>query len=354
VKPQWAVDRGQYSDWTFKENIMRSCRYSAFLSALCLLGVSAVGAAEPGKVLRAGMIGLDTSHAPAYVKALNDPKTPAELAGVRVVAAFPGGTRDNPSSWDRVGKYTEQIRGMGVEIVPSIDALLKKVDVVFLESVDGRPHLEQARPVILAGKPLFVDKPCAGSLADVLEIFRLAKEHKVPVFSSSSLRFSSELVKPLKDKKILPVRGCDVYSPCSLEPHHPDLFWYGIHGVEMLFTVMGPNCKQVTRVHTEGTDVVVGLWADGSVGCYRGLRDGKKGYGATIFGEKGLATMTKYDGYQPLLVEIVKFFKTGKPPVACEDTIAIFAFMEGADESKRQGGKPVSIADVLAKAGKKK
>jgi len=333
---------------------MRLGRYVAWVAGVCLLTVSTLTAAEPGKVLRAGMIGLDTSHAPTFVKALNDPKAPPELAGVRVVAAFPGGTRDNPSSWDRVPKYTEQIRAMGVEIVPSIDALLKKVDVVLLESVDGRPHLEQARPVILAGKPLFIDKPCAGSLADVLEIFRLAKERNVPVFSSSSLRYSAELQAPLHDKKIGAVRGCSVFSPCSIEPHHPDLFWYGIHGVEMLFTVMGPNCKQVTRVHTDGTDVVVGVWDDGRVGCYRGIRDGQHKYGATIFAAKGIATMTKYDGYLPLLVEMVKFFKTGKAPVCSADTIAIFAFMEAADESKRQGGKPVNIADILAKAGKKK
>ena len=310
--------------------------------------------AEPAKVIRAGMIGLDTSHAPAFVKAINDPKAAGDLVGVRVVAAFPGGTRDNPSSWDRVPKYTEQIRGMGVEIVGSIDDLLKKVDVVMLESVDGRPHLEQARPVIAAGKRMFIDKPCAGSLADVLEIFRLAKERNVPVFSCSSLRFSAEIQKPIHDAKLGPIRGCDVYSPCSTEPHHPDLFWYGIHGVEMLFTVMGPGCKQVTRVHTEGTDFVVGTWADGRVGSYRGIRDGQHKYGATMFATKGIATMAKFDGYLPMLQEVCKFFKTGKPPVTAEETIAIFAFMEAADQSKRQCGAPVTIESVLAKAGRKK
>lgn len=331
---------------------MRHHRLLAVLSVISLLACSAA-AAEP-KVLRAGMIGLDTSHCPAFVKALNDPKATGDMAGVKVVAAFPGGTRDNPSSWDRVPKFTEQIRAMGVEIVPSIDALLKKVDVVLLESVDGRPHLEQARPVIAAGKPLFIDKPCAASLADVIEIFRLAKERNVPVFSSSSLRFGPDFQKTIHDKKLGSIRGCDVYSPCSLEEHHPDLFWYGIHGVEMLFTVMGRGCKQVSRVHTEGTDVVVGVWADGRVGIYRGIRDGQRGYGATIHGAKLIANVNKYEGSTGLTQEMCKFFKTGKPPVCAEDTIEMFAFMEAADQSKRQAGAAVSIESVMAKAGKKK
>jgi hypothetical protein len=335
-----------------QENIMRFGRFVAAL--VVLLYASALSAAEPPKVLRAGMIGLDTSHCPAFVKTLNDPKAPPEIAGVKIVAAFPGGTRDNPSSWDRVPKFTEQIRGMGVEIVPSIDALLKKVDVVLLESVDGRPHLEQARPVIAAGKPLFIDKPCAASLADVIEIFRLAKERNVPVFSSSSLRFGPEFQKLIHDKKLGGIRGCDVYSPCSLEEHHPDLFWYGIHGVEMLFTVMGRGCKQVSRVHTDGTDVVVGVWADGRVGIYRGIRDGQRGYGATIHGAKQIASVNKYEGANGLTAEMVKFFKTGKPPVCAEETIEMFAFMEAADQSKRQGGTAVTIESTMAKAGKRK
>ena len=46
-----------------------------------------------------------------------------------------------------------------------------------------------------------------------------------------------------------------------------------------------------------------------------------------------------YGGYEPLVVEIAKFFKTGKPPVSAEETLEIFAFMEAADESKRKGGR---------------
>ncbi len=320
-------------------------------AALALLLMATTQAkAEDQKVLKAGVIGLDTSHAPAFAKLLNGDDATGDLAGVKIVAAFPGGSPDIPSSADRVAGYTEEFRKMGIAISPSIEALLKEVDVVFLESVDGRPHLEQVTPVLKAGKPVFVDKPVAGSLADAIVIYELAKKHKVPIFSSSSLRFSPGIIGMRDDDRVGKVLGCEARGPCTLESHHPDLFWYGIHGVETLFTIMGTGCKDVTRAQSEGTELVVGVWDDGRIGTFRGLRDGAHGYGATVYGDKGIAQSGGYDGYKPLVVEIVKFFKSGTPPMPPEETLEIYAFMEAADESKRQGGKPVSVESVMAKA----
>ncbi len=323
------------------------------LVAYAGFAVTGVAAAEDAKskLIRVGIIGLDTSHVPAFTRLINDPKAEGDLADLKVVAGFPGGSPDVPASATRVEGFTNMLRDkFGVEIVDSIPALLEKVDAVLLESVDGRPHLEQVKPVLKAGKPVFIDKPVAGSLADAVEIFRLAKQAGVPCFSSSSLRFSPDIQAMRDSQKIGNIRGCAVYSPCSLEEHHPDLFWYGVHGVEMLFTIMGTGCVSVTRVQTDGTELVAGVWSDGRIGTFRGIRDGKKGYGATVFSDKGIVTASRSGGYDHLVAEVAKFFKTGKPPVSAEETIEIFAFMEAADESKRQGGKPVTIKSVLEKA----
>jgi predicted dehydrogenase len=318
------------------------------------MGFAAAGEAKadpPPKPLRAGIIGLDTSHVVAFTKLLNAADPKPEVAGIRVVAAFPGGSPDIPSSRDRVAGFTKELRDkFGVAIVGSIDELLANVDVVLLESVDGRPHLEQARPVFKARKPVFIDKPIAGSLADAIAIFELARETQTPCFSSSSLRYGPEMDAIHKNSKMGDIVGCDVYGPCSLEEHHPDLFWYGIHGVEMLFTILGTGCQSVSRTQTESTDLVGGVWSGGRVGAFRGMRKGPYKYGGTVFGTKGNAPVGDYGGYEPLVVEIVAFFKTGKPPVSAEETLEIYAFMEAADESKRQGGKPVTLESVMAKA----
>lgn len=309
-----------------------------------------VHAAEPGGQLRVGMIGLDTSHVIAFTDAINKAAPNDVLSGMRVVAGYPGGT-DLPVSRDRVQKFTEQLREKGVEIVATIPELLDRVDVVLLESVDGRPHLNEATQVIRAGKPLFIDKPAAGSLADVIAIFELAQEHQVPCFSSSSLRFLKDVARfRAGDSPCGDVTGCATWGPCSLQPPLPQLYFYGIHGIEVLFAVMGPDCVSVSCSRTEQTDVVVGVWSDGRIGTYRGLRSGKAEFGGVVFGSTSQHALDTSGGYVPMLHEIATFFQTGKPPVDGNETIAIFAFMEAAEQSQRNGGRSVSIADVLRDA----
>ena len=318
--------------------------------ALLLLSVAlffdAISHAEP---IKAGIIGID-AHASSWTKIINNPEATGELADITIVAAYPGGSPDIPQSVELLEKAREPMIAAGVEMVDSIATLIEKVDVVMILSIDGRPHLEQAKPVFEAGKTLFIDKPIAGTLADAIRIFRLGKKHEVPVFTSSSLRFAEGALNIHKDPKLGDIIGAEVYSPCKTEPHHPDFFWYGIHGVEPLFTIMGTGCESVTRIQTEGADVAVGVWKGGRVGSFRGIREGQRGYGATVFGTKGVVQGGGFDGYEPLIVEIVKFFKTGKPPVSEAETLEIFAFMEAADESKRQGGKPVTLESVMEKA----
>jgi predicted dehydrogenase len=320
------------------------------LSAILLIVLLAppLDAKSREEVLRLGMIGLDTSHVIAFTRLINN--TEAEH-GCKVVAGYPGGSPDIPASADRVERFTNQLRDKyGVEIVDTVEELCRKVDGVLLESVDGRPHLKQAIPVIKAGKPLFVDKPMAASLADVIEIFRLAEENNVPCWSSSSLRYSPAIVE-LKEKKTAgEVLGCDTYGPCSLEEHHPDLYWYGVHGVEMLFTIMGTGCESVRRLQTADYEHVVGVWEGGRVGTFRGLKTGKRGYGFTVYGTEGIIQGGRFGGYDPLVKDVVKFFKTGKAPVPPEETIEIFAFMSAADESKERGGAAVSVKDTIEKA----
>jgi predicted dehydrogenase len=298
---------------------------------------------------RIGIIGLDTSHSIAFTKTFNAQPSRTELAGLRVTVAYPHGSADIQSSVSRIPDYTKQIEALGVKVVDSIEALLAEVDYVLLETNDGRPHLAQARQVIAAGKPLFVDKPVTASLADAVALYDLAAKHQVPIFSSSSLRFMAGALKA-RSGEWGKVVGCDAFSPCSLEPTHPDLFWYGIHGVEILFTVMGPEIETVTRMTSAGTDVVMGQWADGRIGTFRGIRTGKASYGGTVFTEQGIHTLEGYTGYDPLVLAIGEFFRTGKPPVSAEETLALYAFMEAADESKRLGGAPVKVADALNRA----
>lgn len=314
-----------------------------------LLGGMVLGLTGLGADVRIGIIGLDTSHVVAFTETLNNPAAKGHVPGGKVVGAYKGGSEDIlEESWNRVPGYAKTLEEKyGVKMYESIEELCGNVDAVLLESIDGRPHLEQVKPVLKAHKPVYIDKPMAGSLRDAMEIFRLAKAANVPVFSSSSLRFA-KASQAVRNGSIGKVSYAETYGPCSIEPHHPDLFWYGVHGVEGLFTVMGPGCETVERGTTAGGKIeVIGTWSGGRKGIYRE----DKGFHGLAKGEKGEAPAGTFDGYVPLVEAFMKFFQTGVAPVKPEETIEILAFMEAADQSKKLGGAPVKLSEVIKKSG---
>lgn len=312
------------------------------LLALLIVCPAHLGAEE----IKVGIIGLDTSHAIAFTKSMNAPDAVGALGKCKVIAAYPKGSPDIESSVSRIPKYTDDIKKLGVEVVDSIPALLEKVDAVLLETNDGRPHLEQVIPVLKAGKRVFIDKPIAGSLADAILIFKASEKYGVPLFSSSSLRFGPGTLR-VRAGAIGTVTHCQTGSPASIEKTHPDLFWYGIHGVESLFTAMGAGCVSIARSTTEeGKIRVEGKWE----GDRAGIFEERKGYGGVAKGEEGAMDIGTFPGYGPLVMEVAKYFETGEIPVGPEETLEIYAFMEAADESKRQGGKEVTIESVMRKA----
>ena len=302
------------------------------------------------KKIRVGIIGLSV-HTEAFSEMLNADNVDADISGFRVVAIYhPLGNPDVEFKAEMLADWTIKAKARGIELVDSVDKMLAISDVVMLETNDGRPHLEQLLPVFKAGKPVFIDKPIGANLKEVVQILNTAKKYKIPVFSSSSLRYVSG-AQEIRNGKVGKVLGAEAYSPASLQASHTDMFWYGIHGVESLYTIMGGGgCQQVTRTYTQDADVIVGTWEGGRIGVFRGLRAGSRGYGGTAFGEKGIATIGTFEGYRRLLVPVTEFFRTLKAPVDLAETLEIYAFMEAADESKRLGGVPVTLASVLAKA----
>jgi predicted dehydrogenase len=318
------------------------------LSGILLAALPGAAQTDSSQPVRVGIIGLDTSHVIEFTRIFNNATDPQHVPGVRVVAAFKGGSPDIESSRTRVDGFTSQLRDKWrIEIVDDIPTLCRKVDAVLLESVDGRVHLDQVKPVLAAHKPVFIDKPLAASYRDAREIARLARESGVPWFSSSSLRFWEETQRLKNPEGVGRIYGYNVYGPDPIEPHHPDLMWYGIHAVEMLYTLMGPGCESVSRANSEGEDVITGKWKDGRLGVMRGFRKGLYAYGITVFGDKSiLHSGDRPETYRPLLVEVAKFFRSHVAPVQPEETLEIFAFMEAADLSKARGGAAVSLSEV--------
>lgn len=296
--------------------------------------------------IRVGMIGCDTSHVVAFTEIFHNPHHAHHVPGVKVVACWPTFSEDVESSIKRVDGFRKRLADdYGVEMVDGAAALLERVDAVMIESVDGRRHLKEFEAIASAGKPVFIDKPFTASLADAKKIAALAEKHEVPTWSSSSLRFDSAIRAAADAEKCGKVSGCDAFSPAHLEKTNPGLFWYGIHGVEILFTIMGPGCQVVRCTSTEAADMAVGVWKDGRIGTMRGLRSGKGGYGARVMCEKKGPELhtAKGDYYGAMMKAMVAFFKDRKPPVPLAETVEICAFIQAAWESSKKDGDDVKL-----------
>lgn len=323
----------------------------ALVGALALV-LSGAGTQEPAaprpswatRDLRAGIIGTDTSHVPAFTAIL---QSHPEWR-IRVVAAFKGGSADIPLSASRVEGFARTIQDKyGVEIVDSIDALLTKVDVVLIESIDGRAHLAQVTPVLKAGKRVYVDKPLAASVEDVKQIQRLSVETGTPLFTASSYRFHPDIARLRDAPGVGRVIRVEASSPLHALEHHPDLYYYGIHGVEALYAVMGTGCVSVTRSVTADADVTTGQWRDGRIGVYSGVSDEtNKPPMIRVRGDRGTTESSSSEGYEGLEQAIAEFFQTGGSPVAPSETLEIFEFMSAAQLSKDRGGARVLLAEA--------
>jgi predicted dehydrogenase len=342
-------------------NLLAAAMFCSLLPTFC--------SAADGEVVKVGVLGLDNYQAVAFTQLFNSPKAEGDLAGLKVVAAYPTGSEDIEESVVGLPKWKAQIQKFGVELVDSPEDLLARVDAVIIMSLDGRKHLQQARQVLEAHKPLYIARPMAASLADVIEIFRIAKETKTPCWSSSQHRFSPGFAGMTNHPEVGNVIGCDVYGGCPTEPHHPELFWHAVHSMDTLYTIMGPGCERVSCTSTPMALCITGVWADGRIGTYRGIKQGAVKYSATVFGDKGVSvagvyghgvpiagvvpTKDKYMGYEGIAIEIAKFFKGAPAPVSAAETTEVFAFMQAAHESQQHGGAAVKLSDVIAKAREK-
>jgi predicted dehydrogenase len=318
--------------------------------ALVIAGVEVL-AAEPApwatRDLKAGIIGTDTSHVPAFTAAF---KAHPEWR-IQVVAAVKAGSPDLPTSANRVEGFAKQIEDKyGVKLVGSIDDLLGQVDVVLLESVDGRPHLAQATPVLKAGKRLFIDKPLAASLEDARRILAMSKETGTPFFSASSYRFHPDIPRLRDNPGVGKVIKVQATSPFNKLEFHPDLYFYGIHGIEGLYAVMGPGCVSVSRKSEGNADITTGKWKDGRIGVYYGVVKADKNAPAPpmirVWGENGTTDAMGKETYDGLERVIAEFFQTGKPPVDAAETIEVFEFMQAAQLSGERGGAEVPLAEL--------
>lgn len=289
--------------------------------------------------MKIGLVGLDTSHVPAILKVLNKKKSENKIS-----SAFSGGSKLCSVSYNRVDKFTKEVSNkFKIPILSSIEEVAENSDAIIITSCDGRQHLEQFKILAKYQKPVFIDKPFTCSLSDAKEIVKLSEKLKTPIFSSSSLRYYNGINGLQKGKNI---HFLEVYGKAKLLNDYPGYFWYGIHSAEILFHIFGPGCKNIQVFPNENIDMIVSNWKDGRKGTlYLHRYKNLKPWGVRLFTDKNMIDSigtNKPDGFHIMLVDIIKFFKTGKSPISNIEMLEVVAFLEAANES-RKNGKSIDI-----------
>ena len=298
-------------------------------------------------VLRAGMVGLDTSHCQAFLEVLHDPANPYSVSGVQVTGVYPGGSEQFSLSRERVQKFSAEIENRyHIRAYPNISDLANDVDVLFLTSVDGRQHPDQFAQMAV-GKPVFIDKPFAVSTDGAAAMLRIAAQTATPVMSCSSLRFAQGIAELAQVRA--GIAACQAYGPAPILADYPGFFWYGVHSAEMLYLLMGGGCQSVRTFAAGNMDVICGTWLDGRSGQVLGMHSPGYEFGCLVHTGKGARLGVAVDTppfHACLAREIVRFFQSGQSPVDLRETFEIVAFLEAANQSRAADGSPVALVGL--------
>jgi len=294
------------------------------------------------KDIKIGLIGLDSSHCVEYATLLHQAAHSHHVPGGRIVAAFPGGSPDWELSASRVDGFTQRIgEEFGIPLEDSIEAVVDRSDALMILSVDGRVHRDQFEIVARSGKPTYIDKPLAVSVADSRRIEAIAVEHGTPFFSASVWRYSRGLQEALATLDE-PCRQISLQGPWPLHEGRHGWFFYGIHQVEMVYAAMGTGCRRVACARDGASEILTGFWPDGRMASVGACHDKERPFAGHLLGAKREALLTvlddKYDRYGAFLRSALEFFKGGTAPVPTMETIETIAFLEAAAISAENGG----------------
>ena len=292
------------------------------------------------------VIGLDTSHSVELPKRMQAPDCPPELHvdGMHVMSCMRFSTPFQ--SEEGLDARQAQLEQWGIKVTMDFDEAVEGCDAIMMEINDPAYHLEYFRKVAALGKPVFLDKPLAGSLEDGRAIMELAKQHGTRVWSGSSVPFTLTLKDALDEMGGTPIKFGGAFGALGTAPAGDSLIWYGVHTFELLQRIMGMGARQV-MAWDNGVSVTAGVdYDNGRRGLVELIR-GNWFYGGRMIGEDRMSQF-KVDNrtfYTCLLNAMRTFFEGGPAPISMEQTFEGLAMMCAANESLKTG-RPAAVATL--------
>ncbi|NOX96515.1 MAG: Gfo/Idh/MocA family oxidoreductase [Nitrospirae bacterium] len=284
-------------------------------------------------MIRIGIVDPDTSHPDNFIPILH------KSGRARVVAVQNDyAVKDEEETREFIRKHKISY------LCQTVEEMLDKVDVGFIQGANWDTHLPKARPFLKAGKPVFIDKPLAGKLSDCLEFEQWARKGAT-ILGSSSLRYCYEVQQLLSQS--IEERG---YFRSVHGVVGTDEFNYGVHIVEMIQGLLGPGAKAVRYLGANrgGGELFQIFYENDILVTYQVGGEAWYPFVLTVTTSKKVVTIEPDTDklYEALLNRVLDSLE-GKdcmaPVPELTETIKVFL---AARLSRQQDGKTIKLTDI--------
>lgn len=254
---------------------------------------------------------LDEWHANNY------PAMISECSGGRYAVASAYGAIDSPIGGMTNREWSEK---NGIPLRDTIEEVVKESDVLIVLSPDNPEQHPALCPLPLAsGKRVYVDKTFAETGDTARALFAIAEENGTPVYSSSALRFSTEL------------RAIDKAKIARLYTEGPGIYDnYAIHQIEMMVALMQSPARRVMWIGSEAHPAMIVEFADGRQAQMLQRSDAAYSFRVTMVDKDNVAEIYEIrSNFFRLFIEgLVAYFDTGIIPATHAETVDVIAIRE--------------------------
>ncbi len=208
-------------------------------------------------------------------------------------------------------------------VAPDIESVLGKVDGVIIVDDCTMKHQRRAIPFLKAGIPTFIDKPLSPDVKEAEEIVGLARKHNTGIMSCSALRYAKE-TKEIREGKHDLGKILTGFAICR--EWQGSLIFYGIHAMELLYSVVGPGIESVRNIGEKAKDILIVKYKDGRKFIVSAYEKIAPTFQINLYGTNGNVSITAEDSdffYSEMLRDFVRMVKTGKEPFLPDETLEI-------------------------------
>jgi predicted dehydrogenase len=275
------------------------------------------------KKIRIAIIGAENSHTRGFGRMFNrDKKFPrCEVLYV----------------WGETEAFAKdaQKRGYIPNIVKDPQDMLGKIYALIVDHRHPKYHLAPALPFVKAGIPTFIDKPFCYRVEEGKEFLRIAREHKTPVTSFSSIAHSAETFDIAKQVKLLEgIEHITRYGPADINSKYGGIFLYVVHTFQPLMYIFGEDIERVKMQTLKNKASASVVFSSGLFATL--IFSNGKGWGTSVIlkdGEKQLTSKVEKSNPSKNYVDMVEMFQTGKEPRSHESILKCVAVLQALEKS---------------------